>query len=203
VLRSIFAWLRGKKGSELQLKLDPERQQAHDQLVKDALEKIKNRQPHQERLPKPTIVSDPNDPSPYVCVRYYPNGPVVWMDREALEYEHGESSAPDPAQRDLDDILLKTSRVRVVACGAYRGRALGTETLVDSTDIRTIQALRKILKIVEDPRTFGHCRCLGGPTLEMYAAEELLATIAVHHGKSIRWDKWKHDAQLQLATIGG
>jgi tetratricopeptide (TPR) repeat protein len=159
--------------------------------------KTDNNLARKQRLPKPEIVSDLNDPSPYVFVKYAPDGDVVRMDRETLDYQYGESSAPDPCQRDLDDILLQVNRVRVVASGAFRGQALGKETLIDSGDPLAIQTLRKSLRIVEDARTFQHCRCLGGPTLELYADLDLLATIAIHHGRGIRWVKWKHDAQLQ------
>jgi Tfp pilus assembly protein PilF len=79
----------------------------------------------------------------------------------------------------------------------YRGQAIGSEVLVDTKDPEALDAFRRTLQIVEDPQTFSHCRCLGGPTLELYSDQELVATIGLHHGHTIRWKQWKHDAKLR------
>jgi tetratricopeptide (TPR) repeat protein len=81
--------------------------------------------------------------------------------------------------------------------GLYRGKAMSSETILDTTDVEALAAFRKTLQIVEDPQTFSHCACLGGPTLELYAGQELLATIGLQHGHAIRWNQWKHDARLR------
>jgi tetratricopeptide (TPR) repeat protein len=118
------------------------------------------------------------------------------MDREQFEYLYGESQGPDPAQRELDEVLPRVTRVRAIASGMFRGQAMGSEVLLDVTDSQALAALGKALEIIVDPKTFDHCACLGGPTLELYRDQELLATIGLHHGRSIRWKQWKHDARL-------
>jgi tetratricopeptide (TPR) repeat protein len=119
------------------------------------------------------------------------------MDRDAFEYTYGDADGPDPAQRDLDGLLPKVTRVCVLEGAMFQGRAMGGPILLDTDDARAIQDLADCLQIVEDPRTFGHCSCLGGPTIELYAGPEHVATIGLQHGRAIRWKQWYHDAQLQ------
>jgi len=196
-IRNFLARLFGKtdpaaaeeKHVDLQRRLDHLAEAAQDQIN---IDRAQNR-----GLPKPEVVSDPNDPSPYILVRYTPNGLAVMMDRDTFDYQHGQSDAPDPAQCDLDELLPRITRVRAIASGMLRGRALGTEIIVDTTDRNALQALHRSLRIVEDPGTFDHCSCLGGPCLELFAGDELLATIGLHHGRAIRWAKWRHDASLR------
>jgi tetratricopeptide (TPR) repeat protein len=122
---------------------------------------------------------------------------MVIMDRDAFDYTYGDADGPDPAQRDLDALLPKVTRVCVLEGGIFRGRAMGERVLLDARDSRAIRDLANCLRIVEDPHTFGHCGCLGGPTLEFYAGPEHVATIGLQHGLAIRWKRWYHDAQLQ------
>src|SRR5262249_24590442 len=97
----------------------------------------------------------------------------------------------------LDELLAKVTRVRAVASGTFRGRALGSEIILETSDVAALAAFRKALRIIENPAAFTHCHCLGGPTLELVAGEQLLAAIGLHHGRFIRWAAWKHDAQLR------
>lgn len=145
--------------------------------------------------PPPKVLGGLDDNSPHVLVDTG-NGMVTVMDREMFDYMYGESAAPDPAQRDLDELLPNVTRVRAIASGMFRGRATGSEVVLETTDRKTLADLRQILRIVGDPATFTHCGCLGGPTLELFAGEELVATIGLQHGHSIRWARWKHDARL-------
>jgi hypothetical protein len=39
--------------------------------------------------------------------------------------------------------------------------------------------------------------CVGDLSMEFYSEKKRLATIGFHHGLSIRWNAWKHDALLQ------
>jgi len=116
---------------------------------------------------------------------------------DKLTADYLQSSAPDPTQQTLNEILASVTRVRVLEGGVMNGKALGTRVLLDCTDIPSLNSLRSCLTIVEDPKTFGHCMCVGNPTLECFADQHLVATIGLHHGRSIRWDAWKHDALLQ------
>jgi tetratricopeptide (TPR) repeat protein len=129
------------------------------------------------------------------------NGAVTIMDREMFDYLYEESSAPDPAQRDLDIVLPRVTRVRAIASGMFRGRAMGSEVVLETMDAKALTDFRKALRIVEDPATFTHCGCLGGPTLELYADQELVATIGLQHGHSFRWAQWKHDARLRDGQV--
>jgi tetratricopeptide (TPR) repeat protein len=144
--------------------------------------------------PRPKVLSGLDDNSPQVVVEM--GNAVMVMDREQFDYMYGETSAPDPAQRDLDQLLPKITRVRALASGMFRGQAISSESILDTSDAPALTAFCKTLRIVEDPRTFSHCSCLGGPTLELFSGKELLATIGLQHGQSIRWKHWKHDAKL-------
>src|SRR5262245_10713502 len=145
--------------------------------------------------PRPKVLSDLGDNSLQVLVDNG-NGAVMIMDRETYDYMYGESNAPDPVQRDLDELLPRVTRVRGIASGMFRGRALAAEVVMETNDPTALANFRETLQIVEDRSTFTHCGCLGGPTLELFAGEELVATIGLQHGHSIRWAKWKHDARL-------
>lgn len=146
--------------------------------------------------PKPKVLGGLEEGSPVVMVDTG-NGVATMMDRMAYEYTYGDRQAPDPTQASLDSILARTNRVRVLDSGMMRDRAIGSLVVVEETDPAAILALRGCLGILEEPSTFSHCMCLGGPTLELYADKELLATIAMHHGAAIRWYVWKHDAALR------
>jgi len=102
----------------------------------------------------------------------------------------------NPSQRSLDILIEKVTRARVLAGGMSRGKALGTEVLVDENDPQAVIALRECLAIVDDVSTFGYCTCLGDNALELYAGDLLIATLGLHHGRSIRWGAWKYDALL-------
>jgi tetratricopeptide (TPR) repeat protein len=146
--------------------------------------------------PRPKVVMGQDENSLMVGVDLG-NGAVMIMDRDAYDYQYGESNLPAPAQRDLDALLPRVSRVRVLSGGLYRGEAVPSAVLLATSEPGAIAALRGCFAIVEDPRTFGHCGCLGGPTLELFAGAERVATIGLQHGHAIRWGRWKHDAQLR------
>jgi len=146
--------------------------------------------------PRPKVLAGLEDDSPFVMLDTG-NGMVTMMDREAYEYTYGESQAPDPAQRDLDELLTGITRVRAVAAGMLDGRSQEGPILLDVTAPEALAAFRRCWRIDEDPSTFSHCMCLGGPTLELFHGPELAATIGMQHGRAIRWKKWKHDAVLR------
>ena len=146
------------------------------------------------RRARPKVLSGLDDDSPQVVVES--GGLDMIMDRDTYEYMYGESSAPDPAQHDLDQLLPRVTRVRAIASGMLLGKAMSTEVVLDTSDALALADFRETLRIVEDPLTFSHCSCLGGPTLELFSGEELIATIGLQHGQAIRWKHWKHDARL-------
>lgn len=124
-------------------------------------------------------------------------GAVELMDRDTFDYRYTESSLPDPSQRDLTDLLGRSSRVRVLSAGVARGSAIRAPVLLDTTDPALLEALGECLVISEDPQSFDHCSCRGGPTLQFFSAGGHLANIALQHGHAIRWNAWRHDAMLR------
>lgn len=127
----------------------------------------------------------------------------VIMDLDSFDYHYNEQlrQLPDPAQRDLDSLLPRVTRVRVRAGGMLRGDALAWPVLVDTSEVEAIAALPACLAIREDPKQFVHCSCLGSPTLELFSGEDLVATLSIHHGHGIRWARWRHDAPLGSGAI--
>jgi len=130
-------------------------------------------------------------------VAFQQGGVTVMMDTDAFDYTYGDAEGPDPAQRDLDALLTRATRICVLEGPMFQGRAVGGQILLDLRGANALRDLASCLQIVEDPRTFNHCQCLGGPTMELYAGLEHIATIGLQHGKAIRWKQWYHDAQLQ------
>jgi tetratricopeptide (TPR) repeat protein len=130
-------------------------------------------------------------------VAFQQGNATMIMDLDAFDYTYGDADGPNPAQRDLDALLPRVTRVCVLEGAMFRGRAMGGRVLLDTRDAGAIRELANCLQISEDPQTFGHCHCLGGPTMELYAGGEHVATIGLQHGGAIRWNHWYHDAQLQ------
>lgn len=120
---------------------------------------------------------------------------VGYMDKATHEYL--ESNAPDPTQHNLNAMLDKVTRMRLIDGGTSKGKALGTQVLLDVTDAQSIVGLRHSLAIIEDKDTFSHCMRFGDYAMEFYKGHRFIATIGLHHGRSIRWDAWKNDALLR------
>jgi Flp pilus assembly protein TadD len=122
------------------------------------------------------------------------NGMVTLMDRDTYEHQQRDRNLPNPAQRDLDELTI--TRIRALSGGMFRGQAVGSAVLLDTSAPDTIAMFRRCCAIVEG-RGAGHCACLGGPTLELFAGSEHVATIGIQHGHTIRWARWRDDARLQ------
>jgi len=80
--------------------------------------------------------------------------------------------------------------------GGILGSDLGTNDLLLETESDDdLKTLRESLRIKDG--TAGHCMCLGDPTIELLGERsERLALITLHHGLTIRWSRWKDDAEL-------
>ena len=65
----------------------------------------------------------------------------------------------------------------------------------ESSRRKDLKALSKALVVVKPDQWF-HCMCFGGAAICLYKNEELLASITIHHGTSIRWSKWSSDAAI-------
>lgn len=138
--------------------------------------------------------SNPSDASfiPFLDAQ----GNVTGM-MDQLTAAYLQSTAPHPSQQTLDTMLDQVTRVRVLDDGMINGKAIGSAVLLECDDPPSLQLLQSCLAIVEDPSSFGHCMCLGDTAIECYRDQDLLATLGLHHGRSIHWDIWKHDTQLR------
>jgi tetratricopeptide (TPR) repeat protein len=123
---------------------------------------------------------------------------VTLMDRDTFDYQQGKVDLPDPAQHDLEELLPTITRIRALSGGMFRRKAVESGVLLDTSAAEAVAAFRRCCAIVDGPGA-GHCGCLGGPTLELFAGSECVATIGVQHGHTIRWARWGHDARLQDA----
>ena len=123
---------------------------------------------------------------------------VTFQVVEADEWfaEQAYTPKPLPTQQSLDTLFEGVTRMRLLNGGAANGKALGTELLLELSDAPAIAALHRHLSIIEDENSFFHCMCMGEQALELYRGLELIATIGLHHGRSIRWDGWELDAEL-------
>jgi tetratricopeptide (TPR) repeat protein len=144
---------------------------------------------------RPEDIQQQGENSPIVVFRH--GKTTIVLDRDAFDYAYPGARGPDPSQRDLDAVLPGVTRVCVLGGAMVRGRAMGGPVLFDIQDPAAIRDLAIGLRIVEKPSTFGHCQCLGGPTIELYSGLEHVATLGIQHGRAIRWKRWYHDAQLR------
>jgi Tfp pilus assembly protein PilF len=151
------------------------------------------------RLPAPQMNESFGPDSPFIT--YVKDGTMVVTDRDTFDYQFGESSLPDPAQRDIDELVDNVTRVRARCGGIYRGEAIESAVLLDTSDAGAIAEFRQCFGVVAHPRTFSHCACLGGPTLELFSNERKLATVGLQHGNAVRWNAWRHDARLAKGTL--
>ena len=124
------------------------------------------------------------------------DGETTLMDRDTYDYQRGATQGSVPAQGDLDEMLPGVTRVRVLSGGMFRGEAVPSATLLDTEAVEIIAAFGECCAIVPGSDA-NHCGCLGGPTVELFAGAERVATIGVHHGNTIRWVRWKDDATLR------
>jgi tetratricopeptide (TPR) repeat protein len=141
----------------------------------------------------------PVDPSGHFVAFVHDKKDVI-STRDAYDHWFGLATGERPRQAHLDALFAVANRVVVKATGQSRGRALGTEVVVDTRDQRSLRELASALQIQEIPED-RHCACLGGPVLELFADERELASIGCQHGHAIRWRRWLPDAPLVNVTL--
>ena len=130
--------------------------------------------------------------SPFTVITR-PDGSKALVDAPTLSYM--ESTAPDPTQASLEELLAGLGSVRVYREGVAREKLLGDAPIATVDTPAALDEFKEVLRIVDGPA--GHCMCFGDPSLELLdPGGERLALIAVHHGLGIRWRAWKDDAQL-------
>jgi len=115
---------------------------------------------------------------------------------DSITHDLRQSTAPNPTQVSLDAMLAQVTRFRVIDGGMVGDEPLRATVLLDTYQSEDLVALRACLRIREEQDQFFHCMCLGQQVIECYGGQDRLAAIALHHGRSIRWNAWKWDALL-------
>lgn len=127
-----------------------------------------------------------------------PGGNQILIESAVMEYLN--SSAPQPTQATLDSLMDQVRAVRVFKDGCNGDTLLGNDVLLEVSEPTAVTALRIAIRIIDGPA--GHCMCSGGPTLEMLSADRSrLALLSIHHGTTIRWNRWKDDAELIESSL--
>jgi hypothetical protein len=86
-------------------------------------------------------------------------------------------------------------RLRVRSGGTCHRKVDKEQTLFEEKDLAAVRRLLATIA-VDEPQSGFHCMCCGEPSIEIYRGATLLATLAVHHGRSLRWSGWPGDAML-------
>src|SRR5207302_9999960 len=76
---------------------------------------------------------------------------------------------------------------------AVRGVFSSDEVLYETDDPSDLASLRHALQIEGE---MGHCMCTGTLTFVFRRDAEDLGTVTLHHGQSLRWDPFFHNAPL-------
>ena len=96
----------------------------------------------------------------------------------------------------LKEAVKNTTRIRVRADGTGNGNPFEKKTLFEVTARDAIEQFRKNIVIIDAASGF-HCQCYGEPSIEFYNHGELIVTLSVHHGVSLRWpDGWPSDGVM-------
>lgn len=94
-----------------------------------------------------------------------------------------------PTQGSLERALAGAIRARIAEVSELGGAEL--LALDDPEDVRT---LSRLLAIVPSTEAF-HCMCPGDQAIE-FSRGRRPVTVTLHHGRSIRWERWDSDALL-------
>lgn len=103
-------------------------------------------------------------------------------------------NVPALAQADVDALLDRARRVRIVEGGAAGGRPLGGRVLA-TFEGPELAELRAALRIVEGGPTF-HCMCHGDLAVDVRGRFLRIGVLSFHHGQSIRLEGTRSDAEL-------
>jgi len=95
----------------------------------------------------------------------------------------------------LKELFLSVDEVVIKEGGVYNDKAIGQEIGVAFRSAVDISELAERLQI-EEPKEVHYCMCTGCYAIELYSRAKLKATIGLHHGKAIRYEGWKGDADL-------
>ncbi len=104
------------------------------------------------------------------------------------ETEHSMRADFEAKVRGAESIRLRTG-------GQCHRHPLTEDTLLESGDPKELKRLLAAI-VLDEPRTRGHCKCCGGPTIEFLRGGEIVESLTVHHGQALRWDGWPGDGPL-------
>jgi len=93
-------------------------------------------------------------------------------------------------------MMQTADRIHITEIRPLQKQSGRSGVLFETTNRQEIAQLQQCLQILEDPQTFGWCMCAGDLAIIFSRGKDALATIGLHHGLSIRWDRWKFDARL-------
>ena len=113
--------------------------------------------------------------------------------------QSAQNVAGEISQLQLNDMLAKVTRVRILRDGVKEEELLGNEVLLDTSEPEALEGLKAALQVLE-PEVKGitvHCMCYGSFAFEFFSGKHRVAVIALHHESSIRWSAWNSDAELK------
>lgn len=104
------------------------------------------------------------------------------------------------SRRTYDDALaaavVGADRIRVRTGGTCHRSEAEEETILEERDPGQVREFLRQIRI-DDRKSGFHCMCCGDFSFEVYRGEELLVTIGLHHGRSLRWSEgWKGDGLM-------
>lgn len=97
--------------------------------------------------------------------------------------------------QSLADRTACATRIHVRSGGICHRHPEHERTLLDSDNPADIRELLPLLRINEDHRG-SHCMCCGALTIELRRGDELLASLSLHHGRTLRHPGWPADGEL-------
>jgi hypothetical protein len=102
---------------------------------------------------------------------------------------------PRPTNEQLQNLFTGVDCILIKPGGSSSLYASPNPTLLEITRPDAIKQFATLIEIDEVNIGF-HCMCLGTYDIELYAGNQLQATISYHHEVSIRYDGWSSDASL-------
>jgi len=95
----------------------------------------------------------------------------------------------------LHAALKDATRLRVRTKGTCHRQIENEKTLFEISDK---DAIAELVRHIEIKESGFQCMCCGDPTMEFYRGSELVASVGLHHGQSIRWPEgnWPGDGML-------
>lgn len=128
--------------------------------------------------------------SPFLPFRYVSGGQGV-IDQQTVAFLR--SNAPQPAQSILDELVDRSTRVRISELVIHGNRGI-FEPILEISAPEDRAALRSALRIEASE---GHLMSFEDRRLEFFAGEHSLATLGLIGAYVLRWSNcWKTDAHL-------